>query len=144
MQPAIDRDTLERLIALGRARGILTNRDIEEALPTDHMSAEDIALVVVHLEDAGIPVDLEESLQKLHPGIRSPDMGGAQILSFPERTSSPPPKSSRLETAQALPSAPSEEVSKTETFGMRSAHWAVLGSIFVLGLIGILVLILSR
>ncbi len=58
----IDRSTLDRLVTLGRTKGHLTNEDLQAALPVDSMGADDIALVVVHLEDAGIPVELDESL----------------------------------------------------------------------------------
>lgn len=55
----IDSGTLARLVALGRRKGHLTNQDLEAVLPVSAMSAEDIALVVVHLEDAGVPVELD-------------------------------------------------------------------------------------
>jgi hypothetical protein len=58
----IDRSTLDRLVAQGRAKGQLTNEDLAAALPIASMDADDIALVVVHLEEAGIAVELDESL----------------------------------------------------------------------------------
>ena len=58
----IDSSTMARLVALGRAKGHLTIEDLKAALPVDTMDPEDIALVVVHLEDAGIPVELDERL----------------------------------------------------------------------------------
>ncbi len=58
----IDSSTLARLVALGRAKGRLTLEDLKAALPVDTMDAEDIAPVVVHLEDAGVPVELDERL----------------------------------------------------------------------------------
>jgi hypothetical protein len=143
MQPAIDTDTLERLLALGRARGFLTNRDLEEALPTDRMSAEDIALIVGHLEDAGIPVDLEDDLNKPHPGAQSQDLDGAQILPFPDRPSGFGTGSSTPEPAQVSVSRPSD-APMTKTPGLRAVHWEVLGSLSILGLTGFLLLILSN
>ncbi|MEE8627105.1 MULTISPECIES: RNA polymerase sigma factor region1.1 domain-containing protein [Methylobacterium] len=62
MQAAFDRTTLDRLIALGRSRGELTPDDLRRALPVDRMSAEDIALVLIELEEAGIAVDPDEIL----------------------------------------------------------------------------------
>ena len=92
MQPAIDRNSLERLIALGRQKGGLTNQDLEEALPVDHMSAEDIALMVVHLEEAGIPVDLDDTLLDRQGRHRSQHMEGAQIVALPGALGRPPCK----------------------------------------------------
>jgi hypothetical protein len=138
MQPAIDRNTLERLIALGRQRGILTNRDLQEELPIGIMSAEDIALVVVHLEEAGVPVDLEESLLD-----RSPQRQGAEIISFPKRSGSPQARSLRSESLQSAPSMPSDASAPTETSNMRGAHWTVFGSILLLALIGLVILALG-
>ena len=65
--PMFDLGTLDRLMETGRAKGGLTNEDLEAALPIGSMSAEDIALVVVQLEDAGIPVELDESLLTPRP-----------------------------------------------------------------------------
>jgi hypothetical protein len=53
MQQALDSNTLDRLISLGRKQGYLTNQDLEANLPIDSMSAEEIALIVVHLEEMG-------------------------------------------------------------------------------------------
>ncbi|MGY2048298.1 RNA polymerase sigma factor region1.1 domain-containing protein [Methylobacterium sp. JK268] len=66
MQPAIDRATLDRLIARGRAQGQLTTADLRGELPISGMSPDTIALVLIELEEAGIPVELEEDL--LGPG----------------------------------------------------------------------------
>ncbi|ACA20912.1 hypothetical protein M446_6660 [Methylobacterium sp. 4-46] len=66
MQPAIDRATLDRLIARGRERGELTSADLRAALPISGMSPDAIALVLIELEEAGVPVELEEDL--LAPG----------------------------------------------------------------------------
>ena len=55
----IDSCILARLVALGRAKEHLTNQDLQAALPIDTMGAEDIALIVVHLEGTGVPVELQ-------------------------------------------------------------------------------------
>ena len=62
MQPTVDQDTLARLLARGRAQGHLTTEDLRRALPVEAMQAEDLALVVAHLEEEGVPVELDESL----------------------------------------------------------------------------------
>ncbi len=80
MQAAFDRTTLDRLIALGRSRGGLTPDDLRQALPVDRMSAEDIALVLIELEEAGIPVDPDEILLR---GGGTPLPAGAVRLPEP-------------------------------------------------------------
>jgi len=67
----IERDTLDRLVELGRRRGRLTSEDLRTALPVERMAAEDIALVVLELEDAGIDVQVEDDLLA-RPGMPSP------------------------------------------------------------------------
>ena len=62
MQGIISADALRRLVATGRSQGGLTSEDLRRALPVDAMSAEDLALVVVHLEEEGVAVELDESL----------------------------------------------------------------------------------
>ena len=76
MQPALDSTIMDRLAALGRKQGHLTNPDLPANLPVDAMSAEEIALIVVHLEEAGIPVELDDS-----PYAPNPKAGPAPVKS---------------------------------------------------------------
>lgn len=71
--PAPTRQDIDRLIALGRRKGVLTPADLHATLPIRAMSAEDIAQVVLEVEEAGVPVELEELLGGLaHPGGVAP------------------------------------------------------------------------
>ena len=65
MPASIDKNTLQRLIALGKRKGQLSPEDLFAELPVDCMSAEDIALVVLEIEEAGVPVELEDTLLTL-------------------------------------------------------------------------------
>ncbi|AWN49299.1 hypothetical protein DK419_25560 [Methylobacterium terrae] len=96
MQAAFDRTTLDRLIALGRSRGGLTPDDLRRALPVDRMSAEDIALVLIELEEAGVPVDPDEVL--LQQGRPLPPAGAIRL---PE----PPPPEAAAPTPESPPAA---------------------------------------
>ena len=112
----ISRDTLDRLIATGRSQGGLTSEDLRKALPIDAMSPEDLALVVVHLEEEGVPVELDESLLGLtraegcSPGS-GPDGGGIvlpPVDGVPNPPRSRPPGNSRpLPSLEALVAEPS-------------------------------------
>ncbi|WP_165937964.1 RNA polymerase sigma factor region1.1 domain-containing protein [Methylobacterium segetis] len=62
MAAHIDRNTLNLLIAFGKQKGRLSPEDLLAALPMDGLSAEDIALLVLEIEEAGVPVELEETL----------------------------------------------------------------------------------
>ncbi|KNY19686.1 RNA polymerase sigma factor region1.1 domain-containing protein [Methylobacterium sp. ARG-1] len=59
MAQTIDRGTLDRLIALGRARGELTAGDLQAALPVDYMDVDTLVLVMLELEAAGVSVEPE-------------------------------------------------------------------------------------
>lgn len=59
MSQTIDRGTLDRLIALGRDRGELSAEDLRAALPVERMEVDDLVLVMLELEDAGISVEPE-------------------------------------------------------------------------------------
>ncbi|TXN55388.1 hypothetical protein FV228_26850, partial [Methylobacterium sp. WL18] len=59
MTQTIDRGTLDRLIALGRARGALTADDLQAALPIDRMDVDALVLVMLELEAAGVSVEPE-------------------------------------------------------------------------------------
>lgn len=140
MQQALDSNTLDRLIALGRQQGQLTTLDLETNLPIHSMSAEDIALIVVHLEDAGVPVELDDSLLAPHPKPVTAPVRSAEIIPFPDRAAA----SRMKKRAAPLQKAPPVQASEP-TFVQqekRAAHWAVaIGGLLVLGLmVGALVL----
>ena len=62
MQQALDSNTLDGLISLGRKQGYLTNQDLDANLPIDSMTAEEIAIIVIHLKETGIKVLLDVSI----------------------------------------------------------------------------------
>ncbi|WP_445504057.1 RNA polymerase sigma factor region1.1 domain-containing protein [Microvirga sp. G4-2] len=122
MQPALDSNTLDRLISLGRERGHLTTEDLRASLPVESMSAEEIALVVVHLEETGVPVELEESLLSPHPKPMAMPRRSAEIIPFPgPRTSRKSSKAKPLQpTRPGLP-----EPRQTETEETSSSPWMI-------------------
>lgn len=122
MQQALDSNTLDRLIALGRQQGQLTTLDLESNLPIQCMSAEDIALIVVHLEEAGIPVELDDSLMAPGPRPVKAPARSAEIIPFPDgaaaaRMKKRTPPLQKASPAQAAPAFVQQE--------KRAAHWAV-------------------
>ena len=127
MQPALDSNTLDRLIALGQKQGHLTNRDLEANLPIASMSAEEIALIVVHLEETGVPVDLEDSLTAPNPTPGPAPLRSAEIIPFPDRAAAARMKRNapplRNGASQAQPAA-----AKPSPSDRKVAHWAVAAS----------------
>lgn len=85
MQQALDRNILDRLIDLGQRQGQLTTADLRATLPVEAMSAEEIAQVVVQLEERGVAVELETAL--LNPQTKSKPIQapGAEIIPFPDK-----------------------------------------------------------
>jgi hypothetical protein len=122
MQPALDSNTLDRLISLGRERGHLTTEDLRASLPVESMSAEEIAQVVVHLEETGVPVELEENLLSPDPRAMAMPRQSAEIIPFPgPRASRKPSKVNLLQPAKpALP-----EPRQTETQEASFSPWIV-------------------
>ncbi len=86
------------MIALGRRRDGLTTEDLRQALPVAGMSADAIALVVIELEEAGIPVDLDQTLLG---GGRGP--GAAPVPATPGPEALPPPPAEPPAPATAAP-----------------------------------------
>lgn len=97
MQPALDSTTLDRLISRGRERGYLTTEDLRTSLPVESMSAEDIALIVVHLEETGVSVELEDSLLSHDPKPAPMPRQSAEIIPFPG------PRTDRAKTKSLKP-----------------------------------------
>jgi hypothetical protein len=124
MEPMIDKDVLERLVARGRQRGHVTTEDLRRALPVGAMSPDEIALVVVHLEDQGVPVELDESLTAPHPGPRSAPPEGPELV-LPQGRPEPTPARGSHDTSAGLQPttvSPPREPPR----GLRPVHWAVI------------------
>lgn len=54
--------TFNELLALGRRQGALTTNDLRRALPVESMTPEDIAALVLRLEEADVPVEADPAL----------------------------------------------------------------------------------
>ena len=134
MQQALDRNTLDRLIALGRRQGQLTTEDLRASLPIESMSAEEIALIVVHLEESGIAVELEE------PGPRSapPATMGAEIIPFPRPVAKPRPKPKVDALQVGVP--PLQIPAKPDAGPSRAIHWIVAAAgLLALAVVGLVI-----
>jgi len=124
MQPALDSNTLDRLISLGRERGHLTTEDLRASLPIESMSAEDIALVVIQLEETGVPVELEESLLSSPSKPASTPRHSAEIIPFPgPHAKLKASKARPLQAARPAPPQPSEDSAEI----LPPVHWMIAG-----------------
>jgi hypothetical protein len=142
MQPALDSNTLDRLIALGREQGHLTTQDLEANLPIASMSAEEIALIVVHLEEIGIPVELDDSLISVNAKPSPASAKSAEIIPFPDRTAAARMKRRTASLQKVSPSQ--SEAAKSAQQDKRPAHWAVaISGVLVLALLVGLVMMLG-
>jgi hypothetical protein len=138
---AIDRTTLDRLIARGRAQGGLTTEDLRRDLPVDGMSADAIALVVIELEDAGVPVDLDESLLGLGGGVPSLMPAAADL---PRRETPPPAGPPRDASATAAPRPAPSPASAPASSGPGAHRAVVLAGIAAVALALILLAVLRH
>ncbi|KAA2242226.1 RNA polymerase sigma factor region1.1 domain-containing protein [Salinarimonas soli] len=135
-----DKAALERLMALGRRRGHLTTGDLEAELPVNAMDPDEIALVIVHLEEAGIPVEVDAALLTggARPAALRPD---EPSIILPAREIAVPPAGPASDTAAAAPvRAPAGAVDEGRAGGGHT-HWVVAmgGLLAVAVLIAILV-----
>jgi hypothetical protein len=125
MQQALDSNTLDRLISLGRKQGYLTNQDLEANLPIDSMTAEEIALIVVHLEETGIPVELDDSLISSNPKPSLPPAKSAEIIPFPGRSAAPNAERRKAPLQTGAPLQPGIAKAEIQAGDKAAAHWAV-------------------
>src|SRR5215210_3868012 len=64
----IDEGRLQDLIDLGQTKGRLSTEDLQEVIPVDTMSLEELAEVILRLERAGIDVEVDPALLEREPG----------------------------------------------------------------------------
>lgn len=142
MQSALDSNTLDRLIALGREQGHLTTQDLEANLPIASMSAEEIALIVVHLEETGVPVELDDSLISPNAKPSLVPAKSAEIIPFPDRAAAARMKQRKAPLQKVFLSQ--SETAKSAAPEKRPAHWAVaISGVLVLALLVGLVMMLG-
>jgi hypothetical protein len=139
----IDSSTLSRLVALGRAKGQLTNEDLAEALPVSTMSASDIALVVVHLEESGVAVELDESLLTGRPS-GPPETARTFDIVSAEKVPGLHPQSESLRAGSARELQAAVEPHAPEQEPALSAHRAViLAGVTALALLALVAFLLT-
>jgi hypothetical protein len=143
MQQALDRNTLDRLITLGRRQGQLTTEDLRASLPIESMSAEEIALIVVHLEESGVAVELEESLLSPGSAPKPPATMGAEIIPFP-RPAKPRPKPKAVSLKAEVPLQaqvpPLQMPARPEAGPSRAIHWIVAAAgLLALAVVGLVI-----
>ncbi|MBE7249590.1 MAG: RNA polymerase sigma factor region1.1 domain-containing protein [Actinomycetospora chiangmaiensis] len=94
MSQTIDRGTLDRLIARGRARGELSAEDLRAALPVEQMDVDALVLVMLELEAAGVSVEPDA----FGPPAERP-LPGSPVL--PARDPGPVPPARHADSAGA-------------------------------------------
>ncbi|WP_342110717.1 RNA polymerase sigma factor region1.1 domain-containing protein [Methylobacterium sp. SI9] len=140
MSQTIDRATLDRLIARGRDRGELSAEDLQAALPVERMDVDDLVLVMLELEAAGISVEPEA----FGPPADKPLTTG---LTLPARDPGPVPAVRAREgadaaadpTASGSRAAPPPQTDPDEGAGVnRAVALAGLATLLVLGAVLVL------
>ena len=112
MAGTIDRATLDRLIALGRARGEITASELQAALPVDALDVDALVLVMLELEEAGISVEPDAfgprtetgplprlTLPRPEPGV--PQATATAESESPSRETAPPTAPAQVRTGEA-------------------------------------------
>lgn len=136
-----DKGALERLEALGRRRGHLTTGDLEGELPVSGMTPEDIALVIVHLEERGIPVEVDPELLtgERRPTAASPEPG----LLLPDPAPGPFPVVGSAQAAGLAPMPGATAEPGGARGGWGSTHTAVaVAGLVVVALLAVALLLL--
>lgn len=141
----IDRDTMRRLIDEGRRKGRLETRDLRHVLPIERMEPDDIALVLLRLEEAGVAVELDEDLlaRSAAAGASAWPHANAPELPVIDLPGTAAPRGEALSPAATpgLAAAPAA-TDDMQRPALRAAHWAVGAAAVLLALL-VVVLLLS-
>lgn len=143
----IERSAFERLIEKGRRRGGLSAEDLRAALPIERMSADDIAMVVLQIEEEGVQVELDDELLARSGALARTLPPSVPVLDLPEarepRREEAQPKQSPAPsqaTAALRPTGPVTDLAPSPR-----SSWALI--IIAAGLVAVLAfvaLMLSR
>jgi hypothetical protein len=104
----------DRLVALGRSKGSLDIDDIKESMPVETMTTEDLASLVILLEEHGIAIDLDPEL--LLPNRGPPPLAPKPLFVPSEEMASldPPTRLGRATEAIAAAVPDAEESDELE------------------------------
>lgn len=58
----IAQETIEALRKRSQGRGYVTTEDLRDVMPVENMSADELARVLLQLEEAGVSVEIEDAL----------------------------------------------------------------------------------
>ncbi len=115
----IDETAFRRLQVEGLRKGHLTPDDLKAALPIERMSPEEIARVIVRLQDAGVDVEPEDALlASAGPPRPGPSPGAVRIELDEPVVRAPPPGPRPLS-----PAPPPPVPAPTRPWGLQ---WAVI------------------
>jgi hypothetical protein len=127
----ISDNDFDRLIELGRRKGRLDIDDIKEMMPIDTMTTEDLAGLVILLEEHGIAIELDPEL--LIPGNWPPPPAPEPLfIPSEEKRAFEPPASSadRADSvAAAAPHAEGHGEAETEGFSIDLFVYAMAGGL---------------
>jgi hypothetical protein len=116
----ISDNDFDRLIALGRHKGSIDVDDIKEMMPVETMTTEDLAGLVILLEEHGIAIDLDPEL--LIPGNWPPPLAPKPLFIPTEETNAFEPTAPLAEaeepTAAAIPYPEVQTEPATDRFSM--------------------------
>ncbi|QOZ78782.1 hypothetical protein XH83_27245 [Bradyrhizobium sp. CCBAU 53351] len=105
MAPSVSYVGLPRLVALGRRKGFVTDKDLKAVLPVGEMTEEQVASVVSRLEELGLPVELDppfEPARSLHEPM-PPDLDNATALANMPAQGGPAPAHHSLAGSPIVP-----------------------------------------
>ncbi len=79
MNLAVVNGSLAKIVELGRPQGVLSTEDLQNVLPIDRMSDEDLARTIAYLEEEGIEIALDPDLLTVAPRS-APEIRDTEIL----------------------------------------------------------------
>lgn len=137
MSAVIERRILDRLIALGQGTGRISADELAAHLPTATMTAEDIALVVLELEEAGVEVAFDGPLSA--GGRPAPVRPVAELPPLPAAIPVAPASGTR---AGALrPSVPASSAARRPGPGPSGDRRTVTRAVLAAGALTVLVVV---
>jgi hypothetical protein len=103
----ITNNDFDRLVALGRSKGSLDFDDIKESMPVETMTTEDLASLVILLEEHGIAIDLDPELLLSNKG--PPPLAQKPLFNPAEDTAAFDPSTGLEQAAGSVAALPHEE-----------------------------------
>lgn len=120
------KDAFDQLVAAGKARGYLSVEEVSRLVPLSELTTEQLAELILRIEQEGIRVELDPGLLKVRAGNRRSNTPASLHLTDAHKPSEEPQRDLKESIPVSSTSRPKDAASKRMPFAVKAGGAALL------------------